>query len=283
MATLDQEWQTWLDDNIQRGCNVGELYTIMRDHGFDVNSIKRMMGSAYPVGIELQESSNSDVDYLALAGTMEVHGKAAGAKRFESHLLQLYTIDNFLTPEECEKVIALTESKLRPSLVTHDNGDKAFRTSQTCHLNETGDGFVRYIDEKISHAIGIRLPYSEPIQAQRYAVGQEFKPHHDYFAADAEIYQKFAGEQGQRTWTFMIYLNDTPQGGGTHFLHLNHIFYPKQGMAVVWNNLFPDGKVNRYSLHHGMPVEAGKKVIITKWFREKGVGEMFYDEAELDV
>lgn len=74
----------------------------------------------------------------------------------------------------------------------------------------------------------------------------------------------------------MIYLNDTPKGGGTHFLYLDQIFYPKQGQAVIWNNLYPDGTPNRNTLHHGMPVEEGQKVIITKWFREKGSGDMFY-------
>lgn len=280
MSALNQEWQAWLDNNLMRGCNVGELYKIMRDNGFDVGTIKRMMGSAFPAGIELQETA-SDIDYLSLAGTLEVHGREAGLQRFDTHLLQLYTIENFLTPDECERVIALTEAKLRPSAVTHFNGDAGFRTSQTCHLNDGGDPFIRYVDEKIARTLGVRLPYSEPIQAQSYQLGQEFKAHHDYFTPNTNIYSEYASDQGQRTWTFMVYLNDTPKGGGTHFLFLDHIFYPKQGMAVIWNNLFPDGAPNRNSLHHGMPVEEGNKVIITKWFREKGVGPMFYDEDGL--
>ncbi|MBJ6611700.1 MAG: 2OG-Fe(II) oxygenase [Candidatus Thiothrix moscowensis] len=282
MSAFDQEWQAWLDQNLLRGCNVGELYKIMRENGFDVGSIRQMMGAAYPVGIELEETA-SGVDYLSLAGTLEVHGQAAGVKRFDTNLLQLYLIDDFLTPEECDKVVALTEAKLRPSKVTHDSGDKLYRTSSTCHLDENLDPFVRHVDEKIARTLGIRLPYSEPIQAQHYAIGQEFKAHHDYFVPNTDIYQQFAEDLGQRTWTFMVYLNDTLKGGGTHFLHIDQIFYPKKGQAVIWNNLLPDGTPNRHTLHHGMPVEAGKKVIITKWFREKGHGEMFYAEEGLAV
>lgn len=275
MSVLDQEWQGWLDSNLRRGCNPGELYQRMRDNGFSVETIKTMMGDAYPEGIG-SAPVNTAIDYAALSQTLALYGDAGRAQRFGSDLLQLYTLDNFLSAEECERIIALTESRLRPSLVTHDNGDKAFRTSMTCHLRESDDDFVRYVDEKISRTLGVRLPYSEAIQAQHYAVGQEFKAHHDYFAPDMDVYRDFTAEMGQRTWTFMVYLNDTEQGGGTHFLYPDHVFFPKQGQAVIWNNLHPDGVPNRHTLHHGMPVEAGKKVIITKWFRENGYGDMFH-------
>jgi prolyl 4-hydroxylase len=39
-------------------------------------------------------------------------------------------------------------------------------------------------------------------------------------------------------------------------------------MAVIWNNLYPDGTPNPDTLHQGMPVKAGHKAIITKWFRK---------------
>lgn len=111
---------------------------------------------------------------------------------------------------------------------------------------------------------------------QSYQVGQELKAHHDYFALDSAVYPKVAGKAGQRTWTFVVYLNDVVKGGGTHFFYLDHTFYPKQGMAALWNNISSDGVVNRYTLHAGLPVEEGEKFIITKWFREHGFGPMFF-------
>ena len=275
MSASDIEWKNWLNENLKRRCAPADLYHILRTNGFSADVIKAMMGNAYPEGIELTEA-RLDIDYLAISKTLE-NCKAIQLRKFETDLLQLYTIENFLSADECEPIISLAESKLRPSEVSHSNGDYSFRTSETCDLESAGgDSFIKYVDEKIALALGIRLPYSEPIQAQRYAIGQEFKAHHDYFPPNTEMYEKFAGKLGQRTWTFMIYLNSTPRGGGTHFLHLGHTFYPKQGTAVIWNNLLPDGTPNRNTLHHGMPVEAGKKVIITKWFREKGYGTMFY-------
>ena len=276
MLAIDQEWQNWLDGNLARRCDPAELYRTMRTNGFSIATIQAMMGNAYPTGIDSTEAPPL-LNYQAVANVLEREGAHPPAQRFATELLQLYTIPDFLTPEECERIVELTRRNLRPSDVTHSNGDNAFRTSETCDLEMDDDGFAPQINEKIAQRLGIRLPYSEAIQAQRYQVGQEFKAHHDYFSDYMDVYEKFAGQAGQRTWTFMIYLNDTPKGGGTHFLHLDHTFYPKQGMAVVWNNLQADGTPNRNTLHHGMPVETGEKVIITKWFREKGYGPMFYD------
>src|SRR3546814_11598940 len=69
------------------------------------------------------------------------------------------------------------------------NGDGYFRTSDTCDLDHA-DPFIMAIDRKLSHFLGIDPAYGEPIQGQRYAVGQEFKPHTDYFdpkGSDFEI------------------------------------------------------------------------------------------------
>jgi prolyl 4-hydroxylase len=44
---------------------------------------------------------------------------------------------------------------------------------------------------------------------------------------------------------------------------------PKRGNLLAWNNLDPLGEPNEQSLHQGLPVEAGLKYIITKWYRER--------------
>ena len=84
MSALDQEWQLWLDDNLLRGCHVGDLYKIMRDNGFDISTIQTMMGDAFPVGIETQTDNAPSVDYLALAQTLETQQERIGAKRFDT-------------------------------------------------------------------------------------------------------------------------------------------------------------------------------------------------------
>jgi prolyl 4-hydroxylase len=165
-------------------------------------------------------------------------------------------------------VIALGEAKLRPSTVTIDNGDNSYRTSRTCDLGLLENPYMKSVDEKICKALGIANNYSEVTQLQKYEVGQQFKKHTDYFEPNSGEYRNHASKLGNRTWTFMVYLNSVLGGGGTHFYGLNHTFTAKQGQAVVWNNRLPSGAVNPQTLHAGLPVTEGVKFVITKWFRE---------------
>jgi len=83
--------------------------------------------------------------------------------------------------------------------------------------------------------------------------------------------------RGQRTWTFMIYLNDVDEGGHTSFPRAFCSSAPKTGTALVWNNLYSPatspnagdwGRENPFSSHCGMPILRGEKYILTKWFKE---------------
>jgi prolyl 4-hydroxylase len=126
--------------------------------------------------------------------------------------------------------------------------------------------------------LGFNASYSEPIQAQWYNKNQEFKPHTDYFEPNSKEFDLHAKVRGQRTWTFMIYLNNTLAGGATEFIRVNKAFSPKRGRAVIWNSLTVEDKENIESMHCGSPVKDGFKVIITKWFRLKGQGIRYTKE-----
>jgi prolyl 4-hydroxylase len=116
---------------------------------------------------------------------------------------------------------------------------------------------------------GIDPAHGEPIQGQRYDVGQEFKAHTDYFEPKGEDFAKFCAVAGQRTWTFMIYLNQPEAGGATRFKAVDKIIQPEQGKLLCWNNMDETGQPNPATMHHGMKVRKGVKYIITKWFRER--------------
>jgi prolyl 4-hydroxylase len=186
-----------------------------------------------------------------------------------SHGLEMFTIPNFLTNEECEHIVRLTEaSSTRSSVagtgaqaIKYDEG----RTSSTTVLLDT-DPIVSQVNQKMYTELGIEAPYSEPTQGQIYEVGQEFRHHQDAFGKDA--YHNHCLSSGQRTWTFMIYLNDVEEGGETDFLTLQKTIKPVKGTAVVWKNSDGTGSENPAALHAGLPIIRGKKVIITKWFRE---------------
>ena len=135
----------------------------------------------------------------------------------------------------------------------------------TCDLSDTIPAVAR-LDTKIADAMGLARTMAEPTQGQHYEVGQVFKTHTDFFKPyELERFQM--GNLGQRTWTFMIYLNDVEGGGETEFPDIGLKVTPLLGRAVLWNNLRPNGLGNDHTRHQSLPVTAGTKTIITKWFR----------------
>ena len=186
-----------------------------------------------------------------------------------SNNTNIYIIDNFINSEECEKLIESSKNSFVKSQISKPMPDPDFRTSYTSHLKKE-DKIQQNFDKKISKFHKIPDKKGEPIQFQYYKVGNQFKAHWDYFDPKDEMYKKDLEKNGQRTWTFMIYLNDVLKGGETEFVELNKIIKPKKGRAVIWNSMNHDySNVNSNTKHRGIPVEKGYKYIITKWFRTK--------------
>tara|TARA_R110002072_G_scaffold38314_24_gene111095 strand:- start:4941 stop:5585 length:645 start_codon:yes stop_codon:yes gene_type:complete len=193
-------------------------------------------------------------------------------QRVPTDKLELFQLRGFIAPELCAELIAMIETDRRPSTIADDNGDSYFRTSETCDL-APGHPAVLALEERLLALSGIDPLHGEPVQGQRYDVGQEFKPHCDWFNPEGQDYRTYCAVAGQRTWTFMVYLNDVAAGGATRFKTIGKSFTPEAGKLVCWNNrrLDPDGfpRGNPNTLHHGMKVRKGRKYVVTKWYREK--------------
>lgn len=194
-----------------------------------------------------------------------------GVQRVPSPKLDLFIRRNFLGDMECAEIIDLIDARRRPSTIADDNGDPTFRTSETCDLDAALPA-VAALDAKIIELTGLDPAHGEPMQGQRYAVGQEFKAHTDYFEPNGADFPRFCAVSGQRTWTVMIYLNDVAAGGATRFTAIDKMVKPERGKLLAWNNRLPDGSVNPNTMHHGMKVRSGVKYIVTKWFRERPWG-----------
>jgi prolyl 4-hydroxylase len=237
-SDLPQEWKEWVAHNVARGCSIDDIFNTLVREGFAPQAAER-----------------------------ELNLRRVALKRFPSDKIELYTAEQFLLPAQCEELVDIIKSRLRPSTISHDgSADASFRTSRTCDL-VGAEQAVRALDEKICGAMGIDAKLAETSQGQYYEITQEFKAHTDYFEP-YELERHSTPTLGQRTWTFMIYLNDVEAGGETAFVNVGLVIAPKQGRAVLWNNLRPDGSGNYDTLHHGTPVRAGYKAIITKWFRQ---------------
>jgi prolyl 4-hydroxylase len=185
--------------------------------------------------------------------------------------LEIYVARDFLSADECAGLIERIDADLKPSGLLAYEPDPEFRTSQTCDL-QPSDALVGEIDQRIAHYLGLPPEYAETLQGQRYAIGQQFKPHHDFFHTDQPYFPEQEKVGGQRTWTAMGCLNAVEAGGQTFFERAGVRITPKTGNLIIWNNLDLAGEPNTFSLHQGMPVDAGTKYIVTKWFRGRRWG-----------
>jgi prolyl 4-hydroxylase len=266
-TNLAPRWVEWLREQMRIGCDMSDSVTQLRQMGYSDEAILAAFNEVRPKGDALQSGVMNPP--LLTRGNPKL-------QRVPDERLQLYLLDDFMSAKECARLIALMNHHLRPSTLSYASDDKAFRTSTTADLCHLKSPVASSVDEKICRTLGIRVEYSEGIQAQRYDVGQQFKAHWDYFPPDTHVYRRLAGVRGNRTWTFMVYLNDGLEGGATRFTKIDYAVQPKRGRAVIWNNLNADGSPNEFTMHCGEPVTAGHKLIITKWFRVHGDGPLFY-------
>jgi prolyl 4-hydroxylase len=188
-------------------------------------------------------------------------------KRAKVTTAQVYYHPDFVTDAECESLCRLIDAGRRPSTLLSESPDKQFRTSESCDMNRFAPD-VQPIDERIADLLGIDPPHGETMQGQRYAPGQQFRAHHDYFHEDQPYWPRMKAEGGQRTWTAMIYLSEVEEGGATWFPQAGIRIPPRKRLLLTWNNMKEDGSPNTLTLHEGMAVQKGVKYIVTKWFRE---------------
>lgn len=272
LTKFDDSWRGWIQNTISNGTPKEDIFNILLNHGYDFDMICKEL-DIHPkdkkildrksTQLELNKESNVNLGvlYKPLADNPCVY-------RIENNNLEIYRIYNFLKQEECDLLIKEMGCDFSPSTITNPNADKYERTSSTCNMMLTNKIYEN-LNNKIHDLIKIPIEHGEVPQGQKYLVGQEFKSHTDYFHLNEEYNKKYVELNGQRTWTFMIYLNNVESGGSTKFSKIGKEFFPSVGDALIWKNILPDNSGNYNSLHCGMPVIKGSKIIVTKWFRER--------------
>lgn len=179
----------------------------------------------------------------------------------------LVSIDNFLTDEECERLIELggvmgyKRSTKYSDDETNLDGTAKFVTEDSrtsynawCYEGCDDDPIVRGVINRMEKMTGVPYSNYENLQLVRYTEGQQYKEHHDW----TSTHEKHP--YGGRILTFFLYLNDVEAGGGTKFNYLNFTATPKKGGAVVWPSMTDDMKEqNDWTWHQALPVEKGIK------------------------
>ena len=194
------------------------------------------------------------------------------------HAPIIYTVDDFLTDEECQHFINVAKPNLKRSGVTgydqenkrKDKYDFKHRDSSQHWIKPGSDDIVDAVHERVSNAVQMPKENSEKFQVMHYAVGQTFRAHMDAFDNKSPSYKDYLKNGGQRILTAMVYLNDNVVGGETEFTKIRHYVKPKKGMLLVWHNCFKGtDKRTPMSMHSGRTVKAGEKWAFSLWYRQR--------------
>jgi prolyl 4-hydroxylase len=115
-------------------------------------------------------------------------------------------VRNFLSADECARIVELARGRVRPSVVTGGaTASGAWRSSESAYIQTSDDALLRDVQARLTALA--RLPAgvsarSEALQVVRYAAGGEFRLHHDSSAMQP------------RALTALYYLNGSRGDGG---------------------------------------------------------------------
>ncbi|KAL7002887.1 procollagen-proline 4-dioxygenase [Sarracenia purpurea var. burkii] len=144
---------------------------------------------------------------------------------------------------------------------------------------EDRTGILEVIEYKIARATMIPRSHGEAFNVLRYEIGQRYVSHYDTFNP-----AEYGHQNSQRLASFLLYLSDVEEGGETMFPYENGsnmgVGYdyekciglkvkPRQGDGLLFYSLFPNGTIDKTSLHGSCPVIRGEKWVATKWIRDQ--------------
>jgi hypothetical protein len=168
--------------------------------------------------------------------------------------------------------------KLHPALVWDLNSGGGvvdpYRSNSAAELPLLDmDVVIALLKARISAATRLPEFIFELPQIMRYAVGEEFRPHHDFLDPEKPGFAEDFARRGQRMGTFLIYLNDDFEGGETEFPKAGISFRGAIGDGLFFANVTRDGRPDPLTLHAGRPPTRGEKWILSQWIRERPPAE----------
>jgi hypothetical protein len=182
-------------------------------------------------------------------------------------------IPGFLSARVCDWLIAQSKDYLRPTAVYNAAGaglaDEARTNSGTGFSLLDLDVVFCLVRARIAAAIPQPIETLETTNVLHYAVGQKFSPHFDFIdPATPELAADIA-RKGQRTGTFLVYLNDAYEGGQTDFPVLKRQVKAGRGDALYFRNVDEAGAPDPRTFHAGLPPTSGEKWVLSQWMRDK--------------
>ena len=177
----------------------------------------------------------------------------------------------FLSTDECQTLTLLAAPRLTRSSVVDTTKAGSIvapdRTSDGMSFAAGEHPLLREINSRAAE-ITDRDPVTfETLQILRYQLGQEYRPHFDYFPLEYPSTPNELQRGGQRTGTMLIYLKTPEQGGATTFPDAGIAVEAIAGDALYF--AYDQPSSSTLTRHGGSPVLKGEKYVATLWMRER--------------
>lgn len=265
------EWQSWIIQNVKLGCDESAMVDLLVQRGhLTTQAAKDAIDEARTIinGVSAIPPVRPLIDLLV--NTIRLPDKSVDVL-MTMHTPEIFLFANVLSSEECDSLMAYANERLIPSTVItdHDDGQQlhAARTSHGVMMVRGQTPLVATIESRLAALVNWPVQNGEGMQVLKYGVGNEYRPHFDWFDPTLPGPRKHLERGGQRVGTIILYLSDVEAGGSTTFPNIGCQIKPQQGSAVYFANTNPLGVPNQNAYHGGDPVITGTKFIATKWLR----------------
>ena len=269
------DWRAWLVDNLRSGCDPVDMHGQMRAAGWtDVLAEQALLAAAAEVFPHLAADA-LPVPRVPGLGAVDCGDCLVNVTVSLLHPA-VALCENVVSDEECRELIAYARHRgmLHNTVVDEATGQEIphpERTSAGLMLHRGETDLVARIEARLAALTGWPIANGEGLQILRYGVGDEYRPHFDSFPEGVGGAKHIAGG-GQRVNTVLVYLQLAEEGGATSFPAAGLALRPKTGEAIVFCNVDRAGQREPASLHAGLPVGRGEKIVMTYWQRAFAIG-----------
>jgi hypothetical protein len=223
-----------------------------------------------------QNQTSVDILWSKLSSLPSQSSTNYGLVRFGDSNNGIILLDDFLSTEECDNIILISESFIHQSIVddyeTNNNFLSGYRTNSGAYytLNSFHD-----IEKRLANLTHLDTSHMEGFKVLKYDTSKQYEPNSDYSDTRYNENDDLLKLKGHRVLTVILYLNDVPCGGHSLFPLLNISITPKKGSALLFPSVSRTNELFINSYHSELPVLNGTKWIATMWFREKSTVQSY--------
>jgi hypothetical protein len=215
-----------------------------------------------------------DMDWQALRAAIDLDAWFAPP---EPRLLRasprIQVMESFVPPAVCEWLITAARGRLARATIydkaTGGTTEDGRRTNSQCDLDIEVGGLLTFVVRgRIAAVTGRPDAAMEVPKVLHYRPGETFAEHFDYLDPAEPAYARELSVRGQRTATFLVYLNEDFSGGETQFPELGLAYRGATGDALLFSNVTAEGQPDAATRHAGLPPTEGEKWLFSQWIRE---------------